>query len=46
LSIASQNVSLSVSGSTASAGQAALEPVHCSTMSQASAAERQIVVDG
>src|SRR6185503_15717228 len=46
LSIGSQNVSLSVSGCTASTGQAALEPVHCSAMSQAPAAERQTVLAG
>jgi hypothetical protein len=42
-SIASQKPSLSVSGSTASVGQAALLPVQVSAMSHASTAERQTV---
>src|SRR5512138_1622174 len=46
LSIASQNESPSVSGTTASAGHDALDPVHCSATSHASTAPRQIVVAG
>jgi hypothetical protein len=46
LSATSHTVSPSVSGDVASVGQAALEPVHCSTRSHAPAAERQTVLDG